>query len=316
MAEWLTNVGESLDGFSVTWTGGEFIQNLEIGQTATFSFDTPAVIAEDSTVSGYDYMVSTSASGFLLSPALPGSIGDTVWFDANDDGLQSTGELGMPGVAVTLFISDGTTLTATTDSKGHYQFDGLDTDKMYGVQFANPNAAIYRFTTTSLYGPFPLSPGEYKDTVDAGLTTDEGIVYGRAWHDENGDGIQDTGEDGIENDLVELVPRTGAIQTTHTDKNGNYRFVPVASGEYRVKFAIPGAGDRFSPADQGDNDNVDSDVVDPDGFTSPFLINAQTKKKEESKGEKCVTDATPAQKAIFETYLKWAAVPGQSHLIR
>lgn len=222
-----------------------------------------------------------------------------------------------------LFADGAPFRSASTDANGHYSFDNLYTNKTYAVQFVNPNAMVWEFTqqyggvatadsnakATGWTDSIVLLPGEIDTTIDAGLTTDLGIVYGRVWHDENKDGIQDPDEPGIENELVQLVPLTGPIQTTHTDKTGNYRFVPVEYGEYRVKFTIPEAGDGFSPADQGGNDNIDSDVVDPDGFTAPFFINAQIKKAPEAKGVKCeATDATPAQKAVFDEYIKWANV--------
>jgi len=62
-----------------------------------------------------------------------GIIGDAVWQDSDGNGVfdLSAGELGLPGVTVTLAVdynSDGTvdyTLTTITDAGGAYQFSGL-----------------------------------------------------------------------------------------------------------------------------------------------------------------------------------------------
>lgn len=56
----------------------------------------------------------------------PASIGDTVWFDADADGIQDSGETGVPGVMVTLYSAAGTPLASTyTDADGHYAFTDL-----------------------------------------------------------------------------------------------------------------------------------------------------------------------------------------------
>lgn len=56
-----------------------------------------------------------------------GSLGDRIWNDADDDGVQDPGEAGIPGVTVTLTSVNclGLTRTATTDASGNYTFTGL-----------------------------------------------------------------------------------------------------------------------------------------------------------------------------------------------
>ncbi|RLB67268.1 MAG: hypothetical protein DRH04_08220, partial [Deltaproteobacteria bacterium] len=59
-----------------------------------------------------------------------GSIGDTVWFDVDGDGVQDAGEDGIPNVTVILegdVDADGVTqtITTTTDADGNYLFDWL-----------------------------------------------------------------------------------------------------------------------------------------------------------------------------------------------
>ena len=63
---------------------------------------------------------------FLEVPLCPVVIGDTVWLDTNANGLQDSGEPGIPGVTLTL---TGTTVTGGsitdhtfTDANGHYLF--------------------------------------------------------------------------------------------------------------------------------------------------------------------------------------------------
>jgi len=54
-----------------------------------------------------------------------GSIGDFVWQDTNQNGIQDAGEPGIPGVTVNLFKSGVKIASTVTDQNGFYQFSGL-----------------------------------------------------------------------------------------------------------------------------------------------------------------------------------------------
>ena len=74
----------------------------------------------------------------------PGAIGNFIWYDANEDGIQDAGEGGLVGVKVTLQITypDGTVvnLVTETDANGYYSFKNLLLDEDFdGVgTFATP----------------------------------------------------------------------------------------------------------------------------------------------------------------------------------
>lgn len=74
-----------------------------------------------------------------------GAIGDLVWNDADQDGIQDPTEVGVPGVIVTLFdgVTNSVIATTTTDSAGSYLFNGLPTGQYY-IQVALPTN--YTFT--------------------------------------------------------------------------------------------------------------------------------------------------------------------------
>ncbi|GAA1789268.1 hypothetical protein GCM10009768_17880 [Leucobacter iarius] len=73
------------------------------------------------------------------------SIGDTVWFDANRNGVQDTGEKPAPDVTVTLLDASGATVkTTTTNANGFYSFTALDGAAKYTVRFTAPTG--YAFT--------------------------------------------------------------------------------------------------------------------------------------------------------------------------
>ncbi|MEZ4657155.1 MAG: SdrD B-like domain-containing protein [Caldilineaceae bacterium] len=68
---------------------------------------------------------------------LVSSIGDYVWHDLNQNGVQDGNEPGMSGVTVNLLQQDVVIKTAQTDANGGYLFDNLDAGE-YVVEFIAP----------------------------------------------------------------------------------------------------------------------------------------------------------------------------------
>jgi hypothetical protein len=65
-------------------------------------------------------------------------IGNRVWLDANADGKQDVGEVGIPGICVTLRDGQGRLLAkTTTDTNGMYGF-GVQTGNSYQIEFKAP----------------------------------------------------------------------------------------------------------------------------------------------------------------------------------
>ncbi len=61
-------------------------------------------------------------------------------------------------------------------------------------------------------------------------------IGNRVWLDEDGDGVQDAGEDGIANATVELVDGSNnVVATTRTGADGGYLFTDVTPGTYTVR---------------------------------------------------------------------------------
>src|SRR5690606_28623598 len=86
----------------------------------------------------------TIDAGLVPQQAVLGSIGDRVWRDDNQDGIQNAGEPGIPGVTVQLKDCNGTVL----------QSDITDNNGIYG--FSNLAAGCYRVTV--LPNGFQISP--------------------------------------------------------------------------------------------------------------------------------------------------------------
>ncbi len=80
-----------------------------------------------------------------ITPTTPIEIGNRVWLDADNDGIQDAGENGIPNVQVKLFAGATELATATTAADGTYYFTnaaGTNTDsKKYGLDQLQPNTA-------------------------------------------------------------------------------------------------------------------------------------------------------------------------------
>ncbi|MCC6817095.1 MAG: DUF11 domain-containing protein, partial [Saprospiraceae bacterium] len=211
-----------------------------------------------------------------------GALGDKVWKDLDGDGIQDPGEPGIPNVVAILYdCATGSILKKdTTDVNGNYLFDFLIPLKSYFVSFVNPDPVNCGFTfdnrgiddkkdsdvNATGVGPCTfIEPGERDSTYDAGLVSY--ASYGDyVWHDKNGNGMQEVGEEGVSNVKVTLYDANTnlPIRTTITDGNGYYKFEKLYPGNYYAKFEAP-AGWTVTDPNLGP-DFKDSDV---DGSNGP-----------------------------------------------
>jgi hypothetical protein len=173
---------------------------------AGYSF-TPAKVGSDNSVdsdadatgksepvtlqSGDDYRHLDAG---IVAPSVPlvppAKLGDKVWVDEDDDGVQDAAEPGVPGVTVTLYSCSDTTGsnplgTDVTDEKGEYLFENLSPGCYYVVFSLPPALAEYTFATpnagdntldsdadatgSTIAEPVTLAPSDDYRHLDAGL---------------------------------------------------------------------------------------------------------------------------------------------------
>ena len=170
------------------------------------------------------------------------SLGDRVWSDANANGVQDSGETGINGVTVQLYDSAGNLLAIkTTSGDGNYSFTNLLAGQ-YRVQIVTatlPAGLTPSFDVDGIATPHTatvqLAAATNRTDVDFGYrgTTSLGD---RVWYDNDGDGGQDAGEQGINGVSVQLLNSGGTvIKTTTTSGDGNYSFTDLAAGTYTVR---------------------------------------------------------------------------------
>jgi protocatechuate 3,4-dioxygenase beta subunit len=208
----------------------------------------------------------------------PVSLGDTVWYDTNRNGVQDGAEAGVAGVKVTLLDASGNPVAGavvTTDANGHYQFSNLQPGT-YSVQFDKASLpANFYFTDAGQGGDITkdsdadvntgktaqvtLNSGDTAQHLDAGIVVKQATVGDRVWEDTNGNGVQDSGEQGVDGATVSLKDGNGnVVGTVVTHDGGQYSFT-VDPGTYTVSVAPP-AGYTFTGAGKGGDGTQDSDV--------------------------------------------------------
>jgi hypothetical protein len=207
-------------------------------------------------------------------------IGDEVWNDLNENGLQDDDEPGVPGVTVRLLDSLETPVSELiTDNEGRFVFDALPGS--YRLQVVVPSGASVSpqdegdeewndsdIATTGLSDLFVLAYGDAVYDIDAALfgsslplpEVETGTVGNWVWNDWDGDGVQDEGEPGKAGVVVNLLDvDDNLLATTTTASDGTYNFADAPAGWLRIQVEIP-SGWESSPQYAGAYSSDDSDV--------------------------------------------------------
>ncbi len=268
----VVNGGTAPSGYSQTGDPDFFGQTLTPGAGDNRT-TAPIILAPGDVFVNADF-------GYQPTAGTTGFIGDLVWFDANRNGAQDSGETGIAGVSVALIRDtngngiwdegEPVIATTTTAADGSYLFSGLS------VASGNDNYLVWVNDTVGvLIGKAPTFDYDGSDPASGlatglglsaarGLTTagtlehdfgystliqeeNTGLIGDRIWLDLNGDGQQDDGEPGLSGVLVELYAADGTtlLDYTVTDANGEYWFGGLDAGTYEVHVdtdSLPGNG--------------------------------------------------------------------------
>jgi uncharacterized repeat protein (TIGR01451 family) len=240
--------------------------------TVTYDFSTVPVGYTPTTATVHD--VGTLAVGdqysiadFGLRPPAgsTGSIGDYIWLDANNDGLQA-GESGIANVTVKLYRDvdgngsydaaiDVLVGTTTTNASGIYGFIGLPVGYDVGsaikylVQVDTGTLPSNTASTTGTVNPKAVSLYSGADTVtnaDFGYNY-TGSIGDYVWWDDNRDKVQDEAADrkivgavvllyvdANNNGILDVVNGDYAYRSAMTDADGKYLFSNLPAGNYLV----------------------------------------------------------------------------------
>ena len=208
------------------------------------------------------------------------------FFDEDGNGVDDD-EPGIEGAIVTLLDAAGqpTGRTTTTDANGNYSFIGLLAGT-YAVAFA-AEASGMTFVPqdqgdddtidsdvngNGVSGPITVAIGETSTDNDAGVEDPGTASLGdTVFFDENRNGQQDAGEEGIAGVQVTLTDVNGGPDVvTTTDSDGNYLFAGLDAGDYQVTFEAVDEFE-FTQTDAG-NDASDSDADEETGTTDVISL--------------------------------------------
>ena len=230
------------------------------------------------------------------------SIGNYVWYDDNDNGIQDEGQPGDVGVAgVTVILTDcnGKEILRTqTDENGHYDFENLIPGEYMIVfddlpensEWAKQNQGNDNLDSDADENGITmcteLEVGEDDPSWDAGILRYSSLGD-YVWLDTDSDGVQDPEEDQISGVVVKLLDENGNIlETTTTDEQGYYLFDSLRPGTYIVEFDAP-AGLTPTDKSQGANLDKDSDPNPGTGRTDPIVLGANEDRRDIDAGYKC-----------------------------
>lgn len=228
------------------------------------------------------------------------NLGNQVWNDYNGNGKRDANEPGISGAIVSLYkddnndnLPDGAAIaTSSTDFSGMYSFTNLLAGRYIisipilagytispnnSTQATSPNpdsdidndnngvnelsGVLYSNAITLSVGGEPSDAGNTNNTFDIALCG-TAFIGDYVWNDLNANGIQETGEPGLNGVTVTLTfsdGTTASKTTSFFNVDGYYSFYNLGPGTYTVSFSTP-SGFYPSPANKG-NDTIDSDPI-------------------------------------------------------
>lgn len=234
----------------------------------------------------------------------PSILGDLIWYDFDMDGIQDPDEPGFNGVKVELYRDNGdNTLDTNTDTRENFNFSGDDQNGLpgyylfpnidpadYFVQFTQPPGYVFTGQNqggsdlqdsdvdpnTGTTPEIVVAPASEDRTWDAGVYHPNRAALGNyVWFDVDRDGVQDNSEQGVAGALAKLYKSDNTfVDSVRTNSLGYYAFVDLEPGTYYVAFGDFPNNYVLGRANQGSDDEADSDADPRTGRTGMYTLAA------------------------------------------
>ncbi len=172
------------------------------------------------------------------------TISGSKFLDTNGNAVRNPGEQGLQGFTVYLDANGNSVLDAgerftVTDVNGNYSFTNV-----------GPGTYTVREVQQTGYTQSTVNPASITAVTGTNVAgVDFGnfqliIIGGTKFQDTNGNGVRDTGELGLQGVRIFLDANNNGVfdsgeRFTTTDVNGNYVFLNVGPGLYRVREVLP-----------------------------------------------------------------------------
>src|SRR6185312_1632388 len=215
-----------------TTISGAYYSSVTTGNTSTFNFG------------------NAPASAVVLPT---GTITGTIYNDANGNGIQNVGELGVSGITVQVYsyATHSALTSVTTNSAGQYTVSNTPTGGV-AVFETIPSGTINTQPGTI---PSTTISGAYYSSVTTGNTSTfnfgnapasavvlpTGTITGTIYNDANGNGIQNVGELGVSGITVQVYSYAthSALTPVTTNSAGQYTVSNTPTGGVAVFETIP-----------------------------------------------------------------------------
>lgn len=226
-------------------------------------------------------------------------IGETVWFDYNENDIEDITENGINGMKVELYRFEplGWTLAnfqytglkpGTPSDDGYYKF--CVRPGRYYLRFLNPPESLvlarpnrgddeFDSDVTNRFGPgttdeINVLSGDELCNISAGYYP-MGTIADYIWMDENQNGMRESNEQGIEGVIVRAMNIEGVeVQSTFSESDGSYLLDYLPKDSYYLE-VVPPPGMVASISNAGTDDSLDSDIDGSNGTntTTVFQVN-------------------------------------------
>jgi len=266
--------------------GEIFLGTLILLAPGPFTIDLPGV-ASYVTATATDADGNTSEfSNWVSTNPLLGSIGNRVWRDLDNDGIQDTGEQGFADLPLSLLDGIGNVIdSTTTDAGGYYLFSGLAAgDYRIGMSpppgyFFSPQdqgmdeASDSDFSSGGQTARTTLAAGQNKLDVDAGLVSNAPMGTNNSVTTlEDAAYIFNTNDFGFSDPIDSPAHNFLAVKITTTPNSGTLTNmnVPVNAGDFVTVNDINAGYLLFTPAANANGTNYASFTfqVQDDGGTA------------------------------------------------
>jgi hypothetical protein len=171
-------------------------------------------------------------------------VSGTKFEDRNGNGIQDSGEPGLPGVVIHVETENENFLNGLTSPDGAFQICGLSHGDTFRVTEAVPfgyrqtgplDDRISRRLIASDFGYFVDMCDDNFSGLDFGNQLIPNAIGGIKFEDLNANGVRDPGEPGLAGFTITLTPSGGgAARTVVTDANGNFLFTDVPPGTFTL----------------------------------------------------------------------------------
>ena len=223
-------------------------------------------------------------------------IGETVWFDYNENDIEDPTENGINGMKVELyrFETFGWTLheiqitghkPGTPSDDGYYKF--CVRPGRYYLKFLNPPQSLILARpnrgndeidsdVTNRFGPgttdeINVRSGEEFCNIGAGYYP-MGTIGDYIWMDDNQNGMRESNEQGIEGVVISAINIEGVeVQSTVSQSDGSYLLNYLPKDDYYLQ-VLPPSGMVASISHAGNDETLDSDLDGSYGLNTTDLI--------------------------------------------